>query len=450
MPFKINSGATRISLRAEFAAPSRRAPLAVRGRRRLDRARSAAVGEDDGLLLKRVLVRGTIDPVRQRVTFDQGDFGTKEFGGRDLNDVSIALSGSFDFGGEPRLALGIAGNQMTVAALKRMWPVFVAPKVREWVVEHIVSGTVERVEIAANMTVAAMKPSGPPMPDDGLSIDVAVQELVMRPVDGLPPIREADLTARITGRTATVSVGKGIVDVSPGRRLNLSNGVFEVPDTYPKEPPARVRFRIEGPVPAVAELLALDRLREFSGAPFDPALTAAARSRPRSISACRCGPTCRRAPPHYNIVADVANFSAEKHDVGTRRSRRRRCASPPTTRAIRSRAMCGSTARRRRSNTAGCTGEPDAEVRLQATLDDAARARLRAQSRRAPSPACAGQAQRPRRRRRKGRPARGRGRSHAAQGRQPAAGLGQAAGQPGARDLHVRHATRRRCASTIS
>ena len=108
--------------------------------------------------------------------FDQGDFGTKEFGGRDLNDVSIALSGSFDFGGEPRLALGIAGNQMPVAALKRLWPVFIAPKVRDWLVEHTISGTVERIEIAANMTVAAMQPSGPPIPDDGLSIDDRRQE----------------------------------------------------------------------------------------------------------------------------------------------------------------------------------------------------------------------------------------------------------------------------------
>ena len=178
VPFKINSGATRISLRAEFAAPGPSGSnwqFAVGGG--LIVLDPLPAGEDDGLLLKRVLVRGTIDPVRQRVTFDQGDFGTKEFGGRDLNDVSIALSGSFDFGGEPRLALGIAGNQMPVAALKRLWPVFIASKVRDWVVQHINGGTVERVEIAANMTVAAMQPTGPPVPDDGLSIDIAVKNV---------------------------------------------------------------------------------------------------------------------------------------------------------------------------------------------------------------------------------------------------------------------------------
>ena len=312
VPFKINSGATRISLRAEFAAPGPSGSnwqFAVGGG--LIVLDPLPAGEDDGLLLKRVLVRGTIDPVRQRVTFDQGDFGTKEFGGRDLNDVSIALSGSFDFGGEPRLALGIAGNQMPVAALKRLWPVFIASKVRDWVVQHINGGTVERVEIAANMTVAAMQPTGPPVPDDGLSIDIAVKNVTMTPVEGLPPIKEGDLTARITGRTATVSVGKGVVDVSPGRRLNLTNGVFEVPDTHPKEPPARVRFRLDAPVPAVAELVALDRLKEFSGAPFDPALTRGTVSAQVNLGM-PLRPDLPKGSTAYNIVADVANFSADK------------------------------------------------------------------------------------------------------------------------------------------
>src|SRR5690606_32932514 len=89
--------------------------------------------------------------------------------------------------------------------------------------------------------------------------------------EGLPPIREADLNVRITGSTAAITLGKGVIDVSPGRRLTMSDGLFEVPNIRVKAPPARISFRIEGPVPAAAELLALDRLREFSGAPFDPA-----------------------------------------------------------------------------------------------------------------------------------------------------------------------------------
>ena len=116
--------------------------------------------------------------------------------------------------------------------------------------------------IATNAPLATFKPSGPPIPEDGLVDRDPGNGAEMRPVDGLPAIRDADLRVRITGRTATVTLGRGTVDVSPGRRLTISNGVFEVPDHYMDAPAARVRFRIDGSVPAAAELLALDRLRE--------------------------------------------------------------------------------------------------------------------------------------------------------------------------------------------
>jgi len=376
VPFKINSGSTRISLRAEFAAPAQAGAswqFAVGGGLIVLDPTSAQ--EDDGLNLKRVLVRGLIDPTRQRVSFSQGDFGTKEIGGRDMSDVSIAVSGSFDYGGEqPRLALGIAGNQMPVAALKRLWPVFIAPKVREWLVLHAVSGTVEKLDIAANMPTAAALPSGPPVPEEGLLIDIAVKNMVMRPVEGLPAIREADLSARITGRTTTVNVGRGLVDVSPGRRLILTNGVFEVPDMVPNEPPARVRFRLEAPVPAVAELVALDRLKEFSGAPFDPALTRGTVSAQINLGM-PLRPDLPKGSTVYDIVADVSNFSAERMMFNQR-------VEAPILRF---------TANNQEFNFRGdvriggtpaqveyrrVTGEPEAEVRLAATLDDAARSRL--------------------------------------------------------------------------
>ena len=67
---------------------------------------------------------------------------------------------------------------------------------------------------------------------------------------------------------------KAIADMPSGRKLVMSAGVFEVPDTAPHEPPARVHFKLDGPVPAAAELLRMDRLRDaVAGAPFDPATT---------------------------------------------------------------------------------------------------------------------------------------------------------------------------------
>ena len=142
--------------------------------------------------------------------------------------------------GDPRLVLGVAGTRMSVDAMKRIWPFFGAPKVRDWVEEHIVGGTIERLMIATNAPMSTLKSSGPPVPDDGLAVEIVGHGAEIRPVEGLPTIRDADFNVHISGRTATVNLGRGNVEISPGRKLTITNGVFEVPDTFPKAPPARV------------------------------------------------------------------------------------------------------------------------------------------------------------------------------------------------------------------
>ena len=155
--------------------------------------------------------------------------------------------------------------------MKKLWPIFAAPKVRAWVEEHVSTGTVERIEIVTNAPMSTLKASGPPVPEDGLAIKIIGHAVELRPVDGIPAIRDADVDVRISGRTAIINVGRGNVELASGRKLSITNGVFEVPDTFPKGPPAKTRFQLDGAVPAAAELLALDRLRDFCGTPLDPA-----------------------------------------------------------------------------------------------------------------------------------------------------------------------------------
>ena len=122
-------------------------------------------------------------------------------------------------------------------------------------------------------------------------------------------------TCAISGRTATINVGRGNVEISPGRKLSITNGVFEVPDTFPKAPPAKARFRLDGSVPAAAELLGMERLREYSGTPLDPAT-----SRGTLTAQVTLGLPLKEdlAPGSstYTINMDVANFAAERMVMG--------------------------------------------------------------------------------------------------------------------------------------
>jgi hypothetical protein len=308
-----------------------------------------------------------VDPTKQRIDVEQGELGNMEIG--------IAISGNLDYaGGDPRLALGIAGNRMSVAALKRLWPPMVAPKVREWVDEHIIDGTVDRLSIATNAPIETMKPSGPPTPDDGLAIEIVGNGTEIRPVAGLPSIRDADMSVRVSGRTVTINVGRGSIELPTGRKLAITNGVFEVPDTYVDAPPAHVRFRLDGSLPAAAELLALDRLRDFSGAPIDPATSRGTLNAQVALNL----PLRPDLPPgstQYAISMDIANFGAEKLVMGQK------------VEAVNLKVNANNMGYYIRGDVKlngvpaaldyrKPRGDADAEIRLQATLDNAARKKL--------------------------------------------------------------------------
>ena len=373
VPLQLTSGAARLTLRAEFAPSADGATWQFAlggGWLVLD----PLTPNDEGVVLKRINVRGSVDTVAQRVALAQADLGSSELGGRDSRDVSIALSGNLNYGASPRFDLALVANPMSAGTMKRMWPTFVTPWVRDWVVQHISAGTVTKLEVAINAPLGIFEADGPRLADENISITIEANGAALQPVAGLPAIRDADLTARITGRTAKLSLGKGTIDVSPGRRLVMTNGVFELPDLRWPTPPAQIRFQLDGPVPAAAELLALERLRDFSGTPFDPVT-----SRGNLASQVQLVVPMRsdlpRGSTQYNINVDLTNFSAEKMLFGQKvEATALQIGATNQGYQIKGEVRVNGTQAQleyRKLRT-----ERDAELRLQATLDDAARSRF--------------------------------------------------------------------------
>jgi hypothetical protein len=308
MPIQVIAGHNHITLLGEVRAPDQ---VGSTWQYRVGGGSiviNSSANAGDALVLNRIAVIGHYDASKHIFSIDNGDIGN--------SDVGVAISGKMEAAnGDIHVAAGIAGTRMPVDSLKRLWPVFVVPKVREWFVEHLKNGTVERVVIAVNAPFETLKATGPPVPDDGLSIDAQATNCVLQPVAGLPELHDADLNVHIVGRDAVISVNRAVADISTGRRLVLSSGVFEVPDTAPHEPPARVHFKLDGSVPAAAELLATDRLRDASGVPFDPATTRGTMSAQVQLNM----PMKADLPPgttQYAVTVDATNFSADRLIMG--------------------------------------------------------------------------------------------------------------------------------------
>ncbi|HEU4805604.1 MAG TPA: DUF3971 domain-containing protein, partial [Nitrobacter sp.] len=363
-PFKIVSGQNRITLLARLEPPNGSIPNWQMG---LSGGTIVLAGSDGEkpLIFNRIAIGIRFDTEHKQMVLAQADISNGEIG--------VAGTGSIDYSGEPRLKLGFAGTPMSVAALKSMWPVLIVPELREWVIERIGHGSLQRIEIGVNSPIHNLSRRGPPIPDDGLSVDIAASNVTLHPVDELPLVRDADLKARVTGRTATVTIGQAAADTPSGRKLDISDVVFEVPDMAPKPAPARVKFRIDGPVPAAAEILASDRLSEFTDNLIDP------NSSKGTVTAqVALGLPIRRQltkeDTTYSITADLAGFAAERLVMNQK-------LEANTLKVV--------------ANNQGyqvkgdvkINGQPasldyrkptdgDADIKLQATLDDASRAKL--------------------------------------------------------------------------
>jgi hypothetical protein len=364
-PLKIISGQNRITLLAHLEPPNDNVSDWQMGFSGGTIVLAGNDSSDPPLIFNRIDINLRFDTEKHRVLLTQADISNGEIG--------VAGTGSVDYSEEPRLTLGFAGTPMSASTLKRMWPTLIVPEVREWVIARVDGGSVQRIEIGVNSPVHNLSRKGPPIPDDGLSVNIVASGVTLRPVDGLPPVGDADLKAHVTGRTATVTIDQATAETPAGRKLNISDFVFEVPDMAPKPSPARVKFRIDGPVPAAAEVLASDRLSDVAGTLIDPNSSKGTISATVTLGL----PIKReltRADTTYAITADLSGFAADRLVMNQK-------LEANTMKIV--------------ANNQGyqvkgdvrINGQPasldyrkpsdgDADVKLQATLDDASRAKL--------------------------------------------------------------------------
>src|SRR5262249_9205874 len=150
--------------------------------------------------------------------------------------------------------------------------------------------------------------------------------------------------------------------------------VFEVPDTHPKPAPARASFRIDGGMPAAAALLASEGLRDEVGITLDPASTRGTIAAQVAVKLAIARPMPEDASS-YTINADLANFPAEKLLFGQKleASILKALATSDGFQLKGDVKVNGTPAT---IDLRKQKGDADADLRLQATLDENARRRL--------------------------------------------------------------------------
>jgi hypothetical protein len=190
-------------------------------------------------------------------------------------EVSVALQGSIDWVNGPHMRMGIAAGRMTAAGVLALWPNAAGAPVRGWAGDHLIGGTLESARLAIDLDdldLRIMRAQHPPM-DDRISIDYAFKDASFTFVDDAPPVTGLNGQGHSSGRAARITGTGAAIEAAPGRRIDLSDGVYSMPDFAIQPLALSVTARARGALDSLADLLAKPAFAKVASLPLDPKTT---------------------------------------------------------------------------------------------------------------------------------------------------------------------------------
>ena len=319
------------------------------------------------LVISKVAISGRFLGAEKQLVVEQGELASAA--------GSFSFTATADFG-VPVAMLRMKGSAspMPAATVKRFWPVTIAPPARQFVLENVSGGTMDGITLFVDLPIDVIGQKQVPMPDEGLRFALNAQGVTLRPVKGLPPITNARLAVVVTGRTVRITLPDGTAVTPQNRKIAVSDGVMFIADHFPREPSAQIRVKFDGPADAGIEVLGMEPLKGPAGQAFDPSTT-----RGRLSALLQVNILFRQVPRpedlDYSLEASLTDFGVDKVFKGQR-------LEGATVKAF---ASPAGIVLRGEGKLAGAPmafeyekkkDAADSDIRVSATLDDAARGRL--------------------------------------------------------------------------
>lgn len=158
----------------------------------------------------------------------------------------------------PEISFAGQSQQLQTAAIKQLWPFWMAPKARDWVLKNLFGGTVSDASISVFIPFGRLDEAvgkGLKLDENQIKIDFDIANARMNVAGDIPPIRDTAAHFDLKGPRATVSIKSGRSFFPSGRTVDLGEGTFVLPATYDKPLMAEMQLAISGAADAVGELL---------------------------------------------------------------------------------------------------------------------------------------------------------------------------------------------------
>lgn len=185
---------------------------------------------------------------------------------------SLTLTGSVKRGARsPGFVLEGRAASVEAAALKQVWPPFLARGAREWVVRNVRAGRAEEMVFRSDVAPDALAKAGDGgrLPDDALDLSFDLSGAEFDYLGDLPPVRDAAGTAQMTGNTFTLTQEAGTIALESGETLNLPEARFHVPRIHGRGNKGDVNLVLEGPASGLVRLAGHAPLDEIVRPPFE-------------------------------------------------------------------------------------------------------------------------------------------------------------------------------------
>ncbi|WP_416408620.1 DUF3971 domain-containing protein [Agrobacterium rosae] len=190
----------------------------------------------------------------------------------DLGDMAGSLKVHFFGQGSPEISFGGQIAKMEAAAVKQLWPFWMARKARPWVVANLFGGTVRNGSIAVFIPQGRMCGPGCPLELSAgeLQIKFDVDNTRLNVAGDIPPLRDASAHFQLVGEKIDVNIVKATSFFPSGRTLALDNSKFSIKSVYQKPLMADLDLNVAGAADAVAELATFQPINALKDTEFKP------------------------------------------------------------------------------------------------------------------------------------------------------------------------------------
>nr|WP_210294816.1 DUF3971 domain-containing protein [Rhizobium sp. BK491] len=174
----------------------------------------------------------------------------------------------------PEISFGGRADKLDTAAVKQLWPFWMASKPRTWVEGNLFGGSVTNAVISVFIPAGRLREASQTgklqLGKNELHIAFDIDGARMNVPGEIPPLRDTKGHFDLTGPNMVVDIASATSYFSTGRTITLSDSSFSIPATYDKPLMANLDLTISGSGDAIGELLSYKPLEVLQRTEFKP------------------------------------------------------------------------------------------------------------------------------------------------------------------------------------